>query len=226
MKKILIIGLLSLFLFPCDYSYGDSDLFMYEVDSQRGNYQIASNQNDSKAIGDINLGIDKPTFEAKKKAFLKANPSLNGRKIEEMKGDFYRGKLYSITIRSVEIEDASLDPIVQNDKDLKKKWERDSHIWTSLYKEKYKDARNVTINRTDYITIKRGRCTIEVSDKEHRLLSLEELKAINKRASRRESVPLKIFSVIHIYDKSVVDQIKKEKEQKNKQNSKKSLDVI
>ena len=226
MKKILIIGLLSLFLFPCDYSYGDSDLFMYEVDSQRGNYQIASNQNDSKAIGDICLGIDKPTFEAKKKAFLKANPSLNGRKIEEMKGDFYKGKLYSITIRSVEIEDASLDPIVQNNNDLKKKWERDSHVWTSLYKQKYKNAKTVTINRTDYITIKRGICTIEVSDKEHKLPTLEELKAINKRVSRGESVPLKICSIIHIYDKSIVDKMKKDEEQKNKQDSKKSLDVI
>lgn len=217
---------MGLFIFPICYSYGDSDLFMYVADSQRSNYQIASNKNDSKAIGDICLGIDKPTFEAKKKAFLKANPSLNGRKIEEMKGEFYKGKLYSITIRSVEIEDATLDPIVQNDKELKKKWERDSHIWTSLYKQKYKDAKNVTINRTDYITVKRGRCTIEVSDKEHKLLTLEELKAINKRVSRGESVPLKICSFIHIYDKSVVDKMKKDEEQNNKQNSKKSLDVI
>ena len=146
---------MGLFIFPICYSYGDSDLFMYVADSQRSNYQIASNKNDSKAIGDICLGIDKPTFEAKKKAFLKANPSLNGRKIEEMKGEFYKGKLYSITIRSVEIEDATLDPIVQNDKELKKKWERDSHIWTSLYKQKYKNAKTVTINRTDYITIKK-----------------------------------------------------------------------
>lgn len=183
MKKKFVICIISLFIFQCDYSYGDSDLFIDEANSLSGNYQVLSNQNDSKAIGDISLGIDKPTFEAKKKAFLKANPSLNGRKIEEMKGEFYKGKLYSITIRSAEIEDASLDPIVQNDKELKKKWERDSHIWTSLYKQKYKNAKTVTINRTDYITIKRGICTIEVSDKEHKLPTLEELKAINKRVS-------------------------------------------
>ena len=200
----------------------DEDSSINDIESTEN----AQSSQDSLAIGDIYLGIDEYTFNERKKAFLENNPSLNGRLVEEMNGDFYKGKLYSVTIRSVEIEDESLEPIVQNDNELKQKWEKESHIWTSLYKEKYKRAKQAQIDGIEYIVINKGRCTIEVSDKEHKLPSLEELEEINKELSRGKKVPLKICSVIHIYDKTIIEQIRKEKEENNKQKTMKSLDVI
>ena len=63
-----------------------------------------------------------------------------------MNGDFHNGKLYSINIRSIEIEDESFEPIVQNNNELKQKWEKESHIWTSLYEKKYKKAELSQVN--------------------------------------------------------------------------------
>jgi hypothetical protein len=129
--------------------------------------EVSLSSQDSIAIGDIYLGIDEKTFNERRNEFLDRNPRLNGRLIEEMNGDFHNGKLYSINIRSIEIEDESFEPIVQNNNELKQKWEKESHIWTSLYEKKYKKAKHTKINGIEYIVIKRGRCTIEVSDNEH-----------------------------------------------------------
>ena len=212
MRKVLYSLLLSLLIFGCNYKSEEKSMAVAEDESVNDSIseKIVDTQSDSLAIGNICLGIDESTFNHQKEAFLIANPSLNGRLIEEMIGEFYNGKLYSIIIRSKLYEEAMPSTRRLYSQEALDSVHNEYYVWSSLYKSKYKGAEYIKEDLTKYLLLKRGRCTIEVRDKYTYIsyLLLFEQKEMDRILARGDNVPIdKFCSVIKIFDKSIVELI-------------------
>ena len=101
------------------------------------------NNNYVKAIANINLGIDKKTFEKERQIFLRDYSTLSGAKIKDIEAIYYNDKVVRVLVYSYP----------------RSIWESDS-TWCNLYSEKYP---NYTRHK-QYIAINNGNVEILVSD--------------------------------------------------------------
>ena len=234
MKKVVLTILIGFSFLSCDFQQTPKRAEAVADDNPEMGQQVKESRVlDSLAIGDIYLGINEDTFYKKKKNFLTNNPSLNGLDINDMIGKFYHGRLYSLIIRSIVTKKVG-------NFDVESKW-------ISLYEEKYKvhsqksntyqiielhskdsdgNFEKVYIpDRVNFLLFKKGKCTIEVCDEAH---------FHNERALEEELFcadhgllpPIRICSVIHIYDDSVIKQIENDDLERQNHRKTKSLDVI
>lgn len=81
------------------------------------------------AIGDICMGISSKEFEHKRNEFLLKFPKLNGQKIKEIRGYFYKGKLERLLVISKRKQCVYYSPYGEG-----KRYPSD---WQRLYEEKY-----------------------------------------------------------------------------------------
>ena len=229
MKKIVFTIMIGIAFSSCNKSHtyvnyydeeDETEDTIQETEDEVVESAIADNNLDSVAIGNIYLGIDEHTFYAEKRDFLTKNPRLNGVKIEFLDGKFYNGKLYYITVVS---EKNTIDIY----KELTDEEKNAHYVWSSLYKEKYRNAKYRKEYGTYNLYLRKGKCTIKVEDCGSEVYTQEDLKIQHQRIGKVSGYPKYYYrSYIHIYDESVIKQMAKDNEDAKIREARKTLDVI